>query len=100
MPYRDATLPVDVRVADLVARMTLEEKAAQLIGVWNTKGAIQDANGVFTPATAAQLLGQGLGQISRPSEIAGTPTGPRVRTPRQEAEFTNAIQKWVKENTR
>jgi beta-glucosidase len=99
-PYMNASLPVDDRVADLLARMTLDEKVAQLIGVWNTKDAIQDANGQFTPATAGQLLSQGLGQISRPSEIAGTPVGPRVRSPRQEAEFTNAIQKWVKENTR
>jgi beta-glucosidase len=100
LPYQDATRPIDARVADLLGRMTLDEKVAQLIGVWNTKDAIQDANGVFTPATAGQLLGQGLGQISRPSEIAGTPDGPRVRTPRQEAEFTNAIQRWVKTNTR
>jgi beta-glucosidase len=29
--YRDARLPVERRVADLLARMTLEEKVAQLI---------------------------------------------------------------------
>jgi beta-glucosidase len=99
-PYRDASLPVKVRVADLLGRMTLEEKVAQMIGVWNTKDAIQDAQGQFTPATAGQLLGNGLGQISRPSEIAGTPTGPRTRSPLQEAQFTNAIQRWVLDNTR
>src|SRR6187402_2174926 len=98
--YLDAALPVDVRVADLLERMTLEEKVAQLIGVWNSKGDIQDANGQFTPATAARLLANGLGQLSRPSEIQGGTDGPRTRTPRQEAEFTNAIQAWVKANTR
>ena len=30
-PYRDTKLPVDARVSDLVSRMTLEEKASQLL---------------------------------------------------------------------
>ena len=30
LPYRDASLPVDERVDDLIQRMTLEEKAGQL----------------------------------------------------------------------
>lgn len=30
LPYRDATLPVEKRVADLLSRLTLEEKAGQL----------------------------------------------------------------------
>ena len=33
-PYRDATAPTDQRVADLLDRMTLEEKAGQLVGTW------------------------------------------------------------------
>ena len=33
--YRDASLPVDARVADLLARMTLDEKLAQLGSVWS-----------------------------------------------------------------
>ncbi len=100
LPYQDASRPIDERVADLLGRMTLAEKIAQLIAIWNTKTPFQDDNGVFRPEGAAQLLGNGLGELSRPSEIAGTPTGPRVRSAREEAEFTNAIQKWVKENTR
>ena len=31
LPFQDPTLPVDERVDDLVARMTLEEKASQLV---------------------------------------------------------------------
>ena len=31
LPYRDAALPVKERVADLPSRMTLKEKAGQLI---------------------------------------------------------------------
>lgn len=30
-PYRDATLPIDQRVEDLLSRMTVEEKAGQLV---------------------------------------------------------------------
>jgi len=35
--YRDRTQPVDVRVADLLARMTVDEKVAQLLGVWQRR---------------------------------------------------------------
>ena len=35
-PYWNAALPVEQRVADLLARMTLEEKVAQIITVWNS----------------------------------------------------------------
>ncbi|MBU0668995.1 MAG: hypothetical protein KKG32_02815, partial [Alphaproteobacteria bacterium] len=37
-PYWNAALPVEQRVADLLARMTLEEKVAQIITVWDSKG--------------------------------------------------------------
>jgi beta-glucosidase len=96
--YRDAKAPVEQRVADLLARMTLEEKVAQLVGTWQNKsfiGAtnprIVDEKGVFDAAQAGVLLKHGLGEMSRPSENRG---------PREMAEFTNSIQKWLKENTR
>jgi beta-glucosidase-like glycosyl hydrolase len=96
--YRDAARPVDDRVADLLGRMTLEEKVAQLEGIWVRKSQIQDTDGRFSATNAPALLGAGLGQVSRPSEIAGS--GSRVRGPRQHAEFVNAVQKWIIENTR
>ena len=42
-PYRDARLPVERRVDDLLARMTLEEKVAQMLGIWQGKANITDA---------------------------------------------------------
>ena len=33
-PYQDPTLPVEQRVADLLSRMTLEEKIAQIYQIW------------------------------------------------------------------
>ena len=96
--YRNPALPVEQRVADLLSRMTLEEKVAQLQGNWQNPSSRQDASqtflnekGAFLPDRAAVVLKNGLGEISRPSEN---------RSPREMAEYTNTVQKWVKENTR
>jgi beta-glucosidase len=98
LPYRDPKLSVDQRVADLLSRMTLEEKLAQLESAWenpqffkNPQDLFVDKKGAFLPERAAVLLKYGLGQMSRPSEQRG---------PRAMAEFTNTMQKWAKENTR
>jgi beta-glucosidase len=98
LPYRDPKLSVDQRVADLLSRMTLEEKLAQLESAWenpqffkNPLDLFVDEKGAFLPERAAVLLKYGLGQMSRPSEQRG---------PRAMAEFTNTMQKWAKENTR
>ncbi len=96
--YRDPKRSVEERVADLVRRMTLEEKIAQLEGTWQNRGNLRDLNQLFVdekggvvPERVAAVLKNGLGQMSRPSEQRG---------PRAMAEFTNTLQKWVKENTR
>ena len=52
---------------------------------------ITDAQGRFDPARAPEWFKVGIGRIERPSDGHGA---------RAEAEFTNAIQRWVKENTR
>jgi beta-glucosidase len=97
-PYRDAKLPVEQRVSDLLRRMTLEEKIAQLQGAWENKqffsdpqALFVDENGKFLPDRAAVLMKNGLGEISRPSEN---------RDPRAMADYTNTVQKWMRENTR
>ena len=97
-PYRNPKLPVDERVADLLSRMTLEEKVAQMGGAWENRGQHKgpetmfvDDKGNFLPERAAVLMKDGLGQISRPSEGRG---------PREMAEFTNTVQKWFREHTR
>ena len=43
-PYQDATLPIPERIADLLSRMTLKEKVAQLYGM----EAPEDENGRFS----------------------------------------------------
>ena len=69
--YMDTSQSIDSRVADLLSRMTIEEKVAQLGGVWESKAQMQDVDGVFQPERAAPILGQGIGHVARPSEIAG-----------------------------
>lgn len=98
LPYRNSALPVEQRVADLLSRMTLEEKIAQLGGTWQNRGIEHDEtlffvgkNRDFLPDRAAVLLKDGLGGMSRPSEDRG---------PREMAEFTNMLQKWILEHTR
>lgn len=97
--YRNAKLPMEQRLADLLSRMTLEEKVAQILGVWENPAFMRtpesrfvNEKGTFLPDRAAVLLKDGIGQMSRPSEVS--------HGPREEAEFTNTMQKWIKENTR
>src|SRR5262249_24769001 len=96
--YRDPSAPVDRRVADVLGRMTLEEKAAQLLAIWQQKRQIVDAAGNFDPTKAAPVLGRGVGQVTRPSD--GLERGDKPRSPREMVEFVNAIQKWALDNTR
>lgn len=97
-PYLDSKLPVEQRIADLLSRMNVEEKVAQMIGAWENRGFFSDPQalfvdeqGNFLPERAAVLLKYGVGEISRPSE---------GRDPRAMVEYTNTVQKWVKQNTR
>ena len=98
--YKNSSLPVEARVRDLLQRMTMDEKIAQLQGTWQNRQQVppefQDRmfvglKGEFIPKNAAVTLKYGLGQMSRPSENRG---------PREMAEFVNTVQKWVKDNTR
>jgi beta-glucosidase len=95
--YKDATLPSAKRVKDLLARMTLEEKAAQMMCVWQSKAqTMLDAEGNFDLKKAKKSFrnGRGLGQVGRPSDAGG---GKKAR---EMAELTNAIQKFFLENSR
>jgi beta-glucosidase len=90
--YRNPQLPVERRVDDLLARMTLEEKVAQMLGIWQGKANITDrATAQFDPRNAPRWFRVGIGRIERPSDLHGA---------RAEAEFTNAIQRWMRDSTR
>ena len=95
--YKNPRLPVEHRVADLLGRMTLEEKVAQLTCLWTTRpqmGPQTDFStdrGDFSPDKARLVMKYGIGQVARQRERKG---------PREGAVFANAVQKWLIENTR
>src|SRR5215475_10230095 len=95
--YRDPSLPAAERTADLLARMTLEEKAAQMMCVWQMKAdTLVDAHGNFDIEKARRSFahGNGIGQVGRPSDAGGG------KGARGQAELTNAIQKFFIEESR
>ncbi|MGY1784330.1 beta-xylosidase/alpha-l-arabinosidase [Geodermatophilus sp. SYSU D00698] len=71
-PWRNPAVPAEDRVADLVARMTLEEKVAQLYGVWvgidETEGEVapHQHDMAAAPVDWNELIRSGLGQLTRP----------------------------------
>ncbi|TWT90213.1 Periplasmic beta-glucosidase precursor [Pseudobythopirellula maris] len=101
-PYKNPILSVDRRVADLLGRMTLEEKVAQMTCVWDEKGSFPNADGSFNSDRAREAMPHGIGQIARPSDIKGEgDVGfEPARGPRETADFVNQIQRHLIEETR
>jgi beta-glucosidase len=97
--YKDANAPIDARAADLLSRMTLDEKIAQVECIWGEKSLILNDTLAFDPEKAARYFPHGLGQIGRPGEGAHPGVKPN-RGPREEAILTNSIQRYFVENTR
>lgn len=101
--YKDASRPVEERVADLLSRMTLEEKFAQMHGYWlvlDENGEHRERSdmsdefaGVSEQTSLAQRLKLGVGQITRPlgTHIVAADSGVRA---------ANRLQKMLMEETR
>jgi beta-glucosidase len=108
--YKQASQPIEARIDDLLARMTLEEKVAQLQAIWEHKDKIQTPQGDFDPAKASAAFPNGLGMVSRPSDrrgvaaqangAAGVSANAANRGPEETAKYINAAQKWAVEKTR
>jgi len=88
--YQDPERDLDARLKDLLGRMTLEEKLAQLGCVWSSD--LVGKQG-FDPGLAADRLADGIGQVTR----IGAGTG---LEPAASAAFANAIQRVLVEQTR
>ncbi|MER7788185.1 glycoside hydrolase family 3 N-terminal domain-containing protein [Streptomyces sp. NPDC097640] len=71
-PWQNPSLPAEERAADLLSRMTLEEKLAQLAGVWPGSGSSEGEDvaplqhEVNEEIDLDDLLPHGLGQLTRP----------------------------------
>lgn len=100
--YRDASLPIAARVSDLIARMTIEEKVAQMRCLWAGKMAFLDDRLQFSPAKASVALADGLGQIARPTDIRGVPAWDDTpfRSFEDGARLVNDLQRFLVEKTR
>jgi len=102
--YKRSGLPAEKRVRDLLARMTLEEKAAQMMCIWQektTKLLDASSNFDFQKAKAAFKKGLGIGQVGRPSDAGSTPSDAGIgKNARETAELANEIQKFFIENSR
>src|SRR3954471_2267642 len=109
--YKDASQPIERRVEDLLSRMTLQEKVAQMITVWEHKDRVQTPGGDFSPQRASAAFPDGLGQVARPSDrrgvaapaataAAGANARQLGRDARETADYINAAQHWAVERTR
>ena len=101
----DASHPVAARVADLLGRMTLEEKIAQLRGGWHhSLGCHRKVDGKLEIAEYYKKLldDPGLGLFGSP--LRADPwsgiTLEKGLSPRQAAEFINMLQQYLRDHTR
>jgi beta-glucosidase len=88
--YRDAALSVEERVADLLGRMTRDEKLAQLGSVWAFE--LTDG-GEYDHARGRARLANGMGQITRAAGATNLEPGGAAR-------LANEIQRFLVEETR
>jgi beta-glucosidase len=101
LPYQDPGQPVETRVQDLLRRMTLEEKVAQLQGYATKDPHAFDAQGNFVGGMDAAALRNGAGSV-RPGGPPGgaQPTDRFAKDPRERIRRMNSIQKYLRENSR
>jgi len=93
--FQNPALPVGRRVDDLLARMTLEEKVAQMCSyvAWDDASRFYDFRANIKHEQALAVLKHGLGQI-------GVVAFNTDISPADHARLINAIQKFVIGNTR
>ncbi|MBN1191464.1 MAG: glycoside hydrolase family 3 C-terminal domain-containing protein [Dehalococcoidales bacterium] len=88
--YRDSSATIDVRVSDLLGRMTLDEKLAQIGGVFASR--LMENEG-FSAERALSAIPNGIGHISAAGRSSGL-------SPDKLATLNNDIQRFLIENTR
>ncbi|HEY6062746.1 MAG TPA: glycoside hydrolase family 3 N-terminal domain-containing protein, partial [Chitinophagaceae bacterium] len=96
--YKNKNLSPEVRAADLLKRMNLDEKVMQTQCLWIQKSRILNDQGDFDEVKAEQSIKNGLGELARLNEQAG-PNSSGYH-PKQAAQLYNKIQKFFIEKTR
>jgi beta-glucosidase len=102
-PYEDPTRDVEARITDLLGRMTLEEKTAQMVTLYGFGRVLKDE--LPTPAWETSLWKDGIGNIDEQSN-GNTGTDNNLPDPKYDypwadhARALNEIQRWFVERTR
>ena len=91
--YKNPALPIEQRVEDLISRMTLEEKVAQLTSFFSRDTSAFDEEGNFISGQDTAILNRGTGTFF--SWIFW-----RIQSPRKRALCVNGIQRYMLEKTR
>lgn len=95
LPYKNPKLSAEQRAADLIKRMTLGEKVAQMQCInYESKDEVIDAKLNIKTEVLKSKYSHGLGQIAEFCKTRGW------LTPRQQVEAYNTIQKFFIEQTR
>lgn len=104
MNYKNASLPIERRVEDLLARMTVEEKIGQLIQPFGWKAYTRSDDGTIrvTDEFKQQLAEGGIGSLY--GTLRADPwtevTLENGLSPREGAEAVNVIQRYAIEHSR
>ena len=90
MKYKDASFPVEERVEDLLSRMTVEEKTAQLCCLLPMM--IMEGTAA-SPEKLKALMPHGMGRLTQYANIF-------LNAPEEAVKFTNQLQRYLIEETR
>jgi len=90
--YKNPALSLDERVDDLVKRMTLEEKVAQLQGFWSRDTSAFDAEGNYVGVRDTAMLNRGAGTFASRGLFRGSSRERMLRT--------NGLQRYMLEKSR
>jgi beta-glucosidase len=93
-PYRQSNLPIEDRVRDLIARMTIEEKARQLDMYAGVPDLVDEALDKTHAAANAKFQAQHAGKL-----FGGLGVG-SIHDLYPSAELSNEIQRWTIEHSR